>query len=247
MTPIPPLLALETSEAFTSVALLLSDGSILKRESNEHNDHAEVLTTMMDSLRLEAGLAWQDLGAIGVSQGPGSYTGLRIGYATAKGLCLAANIPLVAISTLAAISLALESICEANKNILTPCCFVPMIDARRMEVYTQTFLSDQTPFNTPYACILTDRLPTIPSGTHAYYAGSGAAKARDILNPNEWTWVDHPIVRATDLLPLLKKRYLEATFENLAYAEPLYVKDFEVTPARRNPLAPRNPAGKCAE
>ena len=138
-TPLPSFLALETSDAYTSVALLRHGETLFVRESTEHNDHAEVLDVMIQEVLAEAGLGFPDLAAIGISQGPGSYTGLRIGYATVKGLCFATGLPMIAVPTLAALAGKMELLVgtppEGQK-----CCFVPMIDARRMEVYTQTFL-----------------------------------------------------------------------------------------------------------
>ncbi len=236
-TPLPSFLALETSDAYTSVALLRSDETLFVRESTEHNDHAEVLDVMIQEVLAEAALDFPDLAAIGISQGPGSYTGLRIGYATVKGLCFATGLPMIAVPTLAALAGKME------RSLATPleggkCCFVPMIDARRMEVYTQTFLPSLHATTEAYPCILEETLPVRPEGRHAYYAGSGAEKAQRVLDPNDWTYLPLPTVRALDLLPILQARYLSQVFEDIAYAEPLYVKEFEATPSSRTPFRP---------
>ena len=228
-------LAVETSDAYSSVALRGDDRTFV-RESTVHNDHAEVLTMMIDSVLKEAGLTLPALSAIGISQGPGSYTGLRIGYATVKGLCFATGIPLIAVPTLAALADAIER--EVRLNLAGDAyCFVPMLDARRMEVYTQTFLPGRRALNLPSACILDETYPLRPTGFHAYYGGSGALKAKEILPSSEWTFVDYSTVHAKDLLPLLEVRYLEHLFEDIAYTEPLYVKDFEATPSSRTPFS----------
>lgn len=233
-TSAPKLLAVETSDAYSSVALWSND-KVCVRESTVHNDHAEVLTTMIDEVLAEAALSLHELEAIGISQGPGSYTGLRIGYATVKGFCFASGIPLIAVSTLAALAAAIEREAKLTPSTQNYCC-IPMIDARRMEVYTQTFLPAIQALNAPYPCVLEEALPQRPPNTHAYYAGSGALKAKAILPPTDWTYVDYPTVRAKDLLPILEARYLAHLFEDIAYTEPLYVKDFEATPSRRTPL-----------
>jgi len=242
-TPLPSFLALETSDAYTSVALLRHGETLFVRESTEHNDHAEVLDVMIQEVLAEAGLGFPDLAAIGISQGPGSYTGLRIGYATVKGLCFATGLPMIAVPTLAALAGKMELLVgtppEGQK-----CCFVPMIDARRMEVYTQTFLPQLQATTAAYPCILEERLPERPDGLHAYYAGSGAEKAQRVLALEDWTYVECPTVRAADLLPVLQARYLGEVFEDIAYSEPLYVKEFEATPSTRTPFhAPTKGAG----
>lgn len=229
----PKLLAVETSDAYSSVALWHGD-ELYVRESTVHNDHAEVLTSMIEAVLTEAGLALRDLSAIGISQGPGSYTGLRIGYATVKGLCFASGVPLIAVPTLAALAAAIER--EAKLTPEENYCCVPMIDARRMEVYTQTFMPGIQAMSVAYPCILDNDLPQRPPNRHAYYAGSGAAKAKAVLPSEDWTFVDYPTVRAKDLLGILEARYWDQLFEDIAYTEPLYVKDFEATPSHRTPL-----------
>lgn len=230
----PNFLAVESSDAYSSVAIW-KDDMLCVRESTTHNDHAEVLTTMIASVLDEASLSLSDLAAIGISQGPGSYTGLRIGYATVKGLCFASGVPLIAVPTLAALAGAIEREANLSPQDDNYCC-VPMIDARRMEVYTQTFLPGLQAVAEPYPSILDEKFPTRLADRHAYYAGSGAEKARRLFPAADWTFVDYPTVRAKDLLPILEARYLEHLFEDLAYTEPLYVKDFEATPSRRTPL-----------
>ena len=228
-------LAIETSAACSSVALWCEGSEPLLRTSTEHNDHAVVLTTMIEELLSKASRSLSELSAIGISQGPGSSTGLRIGYATAKGLAFATGLPLITIPTLTALASAIER--EIGKRTsATDYCIVPMIDARRMEVYTQTFLPPLQAITPPYPCILDSTPPQHPDGVHAYYAGSGARKAQNILCPTEWTFIDYPRVLATDLLPILKNRYLDNHYEDLAYAEPLYLKEFEATPSRKTPL-----------
>lgn len=233
-TQAPILLAVETSDAYSSVALS-NLGKIWLRESVVHNDHAEVLTSMIEGVLDEAGFSLQELDAVGISQGPGSYTGLRIGYATVKGLCFASGLPLIAIPTLYALASAIEREMKLNTSSQDYCC-VPMIDARRMEVYTQTFLPAIIPIGEPCPCILDEEQPQRPTHLHAYYAGSGALKARFILPPDAWTYVEYTTVRAKDLLPILQSRFEARMFEDIAYATPLYVKDFEATPSRRTPL-----------
>lgn len=234
-TPLHTYLALETSESYTSVALLRSDEKLFVRESCEHNDHAVVLDVMIQEVLAEAGLTFNDLAAVGISQGPGSYTGLRIGYATIKGICFATGLPMIAVPTLAALAGKIERLAKLDPTADNYCC-VPMIDARRMEVYTQTFRPGLHAETTAYACILEERLPLRPEGLHAYYGGSGAEKAQQVLDPAHWTFVETPVVRAADLLEILHARYLSGLFEDLAYSEPLYVKEFEATPSTRTPF-----------
>src|ERR1700761_7507521 len=129
------ILQIETATTVCSVALA-KDGVVLAyRQIDERNIHAEIITIFINELIAEAGIQYKSIDAIAVSSGPGSYTGLRIGISTAKGLCYALDKPLIAVETLAAMADGIRA--EENSYQQTLLC--PMIDARRMEVYTAVF------------------------------------------------------------------------------------------------------------
>ena len=133
------ILCLETSTAVCSVALVENGNVVALRESLDGQNHAEKITLFIDEVMKEAGIAYKDLDAVATSMGPGSYTGLRIGVSTAKGLCYAMEKPLIAIDTLAAMAcgfLSQQPIANSQQPTAILC---PMIDARRMEVYTAFF------------------------------------------------------------------------------------------------------------
>jgi len=132
------ILQIETATTVCSVALA-KDGHVLGfKQIDERNIHAEIITLFIDELITGAGIPYNDIDAVAVSSGPGSYTGLRIGVSTAKGLCFALEKPLIAIETLAAMAQGVIAKSSIDKKTL----LCPMIDARRMEVYTALFDSD---------------------------------------------------------------------------------------------------------
>src|ERR1700753_2078700 len=130
------ILQIETATSVCSVALAKDDEVFALRPLNERNIHAEVITLFIDELFNEAGIEYDDLSAIAVSSGPVSYTGLRIGVSTAKGLCYALDKPLIAVDTLAAMA---QGVIDTERLLDNKTLLCPMIDARRMEVYTALF------------------------------------------------------------------------------------------------------------
>ncbi|MBN1199135.1 MAG: tRNA (adenosine(37)-N6)-threonylcarbamoyltransferase complex dimerization subunit type 1 TsaB [Bacteroidales bacterium] len=240
------ILALETATPVCSVALA-RDGEVLSlSESAIPNGHAGMITLLIEKLFSESSLHYTDLDAIAVSMGPGSYTGLRIGVATAKGLCYALDKPLIAIPTLEAMtagmkhypspspspvashSLAREG-CDgqlptANCRLL----FCPMIDARRMEVFCAVFDSDLKEIRSTDAVIVDEHSFEELLDQHpVLFAGNGSGKCKEKLsgNPNA-LFLDHFQPSAKFLIELAEQKFRENRFENLAYFEPFYLKDF---------------------
>ena len=216
------ILAFETSTRMCSVALL-SEGNVLaSRELNDGYSHAEKLTVFAEEVMAEAGHAYTDLDAVAVSKGPGSYTGLRIGASTAKGLCFGLNIPLIGISTLEAMchQEGLPSVENAWK--------CPMIDARRMEVYTALFDEDNAS-QTPITAEIIDEnsFAEVLEQHPVLFFGDGADKCEEVLgtHPNAH-FVPQVFPSALSFARLVEARFAAEDFEDVAYFEPFYLKDF---------------------
>ena len=193
-----------------------------------------MLTSLIDNVVRQAGYTLNDLDGVAVAQGPGSYTGLRIGVSTAKGLCFALDKPLIAINTLRAMAeqLLAFSSCLASNSLL----LCPMIDARRMEVYCALYDREGREIEPTVAKIIdeysfTEQLTKQP----VLFFGDGAAKCRPILgrysNANFNEVVIQPSARTIGLLAT--PAYNAGEFENLASFEPFYLKDFMATKPRK--------------
>lgn len=168
------------------------------------------------------GLDFSELDAVAVSNGPGSYTGLRIGLATAKGLCYALNKPLICINTLEIIAAAVEL--EAKRYIC------PMIDARRMEVFTALFDKDLTLIKEPFAAILNEEsFSDILKEDHIIFTGNGSEKFRSLIKDNVNAEIIEKNIDARNMIALSKKNYHEKNFSDVAYCEPYYVKDVYIS------------------
>ena len=189
------LLALESSGATCSVAACLPSGQWLLATDSGQNNHAAALTLLVQEVLEGLSLKVADLGAIAVSIGPGSYTGLRIGLSAAKGLSLGAGIPILPIPSLRVIALGIrkgtgmvEAVHRGEREPSAPPSssaathtpknefYLPLIDARRLECYAQLYNTDIAPLGEPFPLILPEWIPSIPAGANVYYGGSGAAK-----------------------------------------------------------------------
>ncbi len=232
------ILAIETGTDICSVALV-RDGELLAlRESDEERNHAKKIAVFVDELLRESGVAADDLDAVAVSKGPGSYTGLRIGVSFAKGLCYGQNIPLVAVGSLDSLVEVAREDYEAGildienwGNAL----LCPMIDARRMEVYTQTFNAEGVAQGEVEAKII-DGASFSAERTSDYpfvIFGSGAAKCAEVLGGAIFIEV---VPSARGMARLAEKAFVEGKTEDVAYFEPFYLKDFVVGMAKKSLL-----------
>jgi len=213
------ILCLETSAALCSVAVLKND-QIYYSESAIKMGHSEVLMELVLECMQKAECSMKELNAIALSGGPGSYTGLRIGCSSAKGLCYGLNIPLIVIDTLQIIDHAAKSE-HANYNL-----YWPMIDARRMEVYHALFDINLTQITPTISAVLTDEtfMPTTLVG-EVILCGDGAEKASTVLNlPSS-----NVVANAKNMCELAKQAYLNSDFKDVAYFEPLYLKQANIT------------------
>jgi tRNA threonylcarbamoyladenosine biosynthesis protein TsaB len=220
------ILNIETATGVCSVALA-RDGQLIGRiESNTKNSHSSVLTVFMDEIVKTAGIALSELDAVAVSEGPGSYTGLRIGVASAKGLCYALGKPLIGVRTLQAMALGMVKQAPANQP--THVLYCPMIDARRMEVYCAIFDENGNEIRETRAEILDENSFMEYLGKNKMiFAGDGAFKCRSLFekDPNA-VFFDDFQASAKFMIPLSEEKFSKRKFEDLAYFEPYYLKDF---------------------
>lgn len=229
----PRLLLLETTGQVCSVALCEGGSVSVLKENSEGMSHASLLTVFIQQIFEELKIRGKDLDAVVVSMGPGSYTGIRIGVATAKGICYAAEKPLIAVNTLEAMSWGMQEMLRNEKAALgedPSLLFCPMVDARRMEVYV-TLLDQQHQLKSDIeACILFPELYQEELKSHpVVFFGSGASKAESVLQSQNAHFMNHYQHSAAHLLQPALKAFNESRFENLAYFEPFYLKDFVAT------------------
>jgi tRNA threonylcarbamoyladenosine biosynthesis protein TsaB len=223
------ILCLETATSVCSVAVAI-DGDVLSfKESDILNSHASLLTPFIEDVLREAGLALDRLDAVAVSKGPGSYTGLRIGVSTAKGLCYALDRPLIAVGTLEAMAAGMAArIKNINTMAAEKCLLCPMIDARRMEVYDALYDLENNRVRETKAEIIDGQSFAEFFRDHAiYFFGDNAAKCKPYLahRPNA-VFIDDFLPSARHLAGPAEERYRKKMFEDIAYFEPFYLKDF---------------------
>lgn len=213
-------LLLETATTNCSVAIANNGELLFCKESNEANfRHSDYLHVFIEEVMAEVGLSFSALSALGVSMGPGSYTGLRIGVSSAKGICYANDLPLIAVNTLEVLAQAYAP--KENEVI------VPMIDARRMEVFTMALNAQHEIIQPTSARIISEETSaTLPKGEKVLF-GSGAAKCMPILTGNEFNYIDEiEVPSARNMVSMVAKKYANKQFEDVAYFEPYYLKDF---------------------
>ena len=225
------ILQLETSTIACSVALSLDGKTIAVKELAERNIHASYLTLFIEDVMARCGKTLRDIDAVAVSMGPGSYTGLRIGVSTAKGLCYALDIPLIAINTLEAMTAGFMSLYN-DQSVL----FCPMIDARRMEVYAAVYNSQLDELLPVEARIIDENsFSDLLQNQKIVFFGDGAMKCQEVLagNPNA-LFVPEFLNSAKDLSSLAALKYDRKEFEDVAYFEPFYLKDFLITQPKKS-------------
>lgn len=220
------ILCIETSTAVCSVALVDNAEVVALKESTDGQNHAEKITLFIDDIMKEAGISYNDLDAVAVSQGPGSYTGLRIGVSTAKGLCYAMEKPLIAIDTLAAMSHGFKKIHNADFADTDILC--PMIDARRMEVYSSFFSPRLEDISDIDALIIDENsFSDLKKTHHLYFFGDGADKFSSLFKDDEKITVIENFRCSAAYMATLADKALKANdFVDTAYFEPFYLKNF---------------------
>lgn len=213
------ILNIETATTNCSVSLSKDGETIILKEDNDTSySHAERLHIYMESVLKEANISANELNAIAVSKGPGSYTGLRIGVSSAKGLCFALEMPLISVSTLKALAYQVE---------LDKGCIVAMLDARRMEVYSAIFDANHKQIRETQAQILEESsfAEYLEKGV-VYFIGSGVDKTKTLIAHPNARFVENKLPSANEMSPLAYHKFKISDTEDVAYFEPYYLKDF---------------------
>ncbi len=232
------ILHIETTTHVCSVAIT-SDGQLInERENKAGRSHASLLSYFVWQILSEEQIKPGDLDAISISEGPGSYTGLRIGVSTAKGLCYGAGIPLIAVNTLQSLTEGLfaqmkEESSKPNDNSV----YVPMLDARRMEVYSAIMDSKNLFIRGVKAEVIDEfSFNQWLKGHIVYFFGNGAEKCKETIKHPNARFIDNIDLSAKYMATIAEQKYKNRQFEDLAYFEPFYLKDFIATTPRKNIL-----------
>ncbi len=223
------ILQIETATTICSVALAKDGKTVHVLELDEPNIHASKLTVLIQQLLTDAQVQMNDLSAIAISKGPGSYTGLRIGVSVAKGICFALDKPLIAMDTLKMMA---AGYLYQNPNYTGLLC--PMIDARRMEVYTALFDEKLKVVQEVSASIIDEHSFAVElQGQAILFGGNGAEKCRSVIHHANADFVDINLNSAQYMSELAYQAFINQDFVDLAYFEPFYLKDFVLTPSNK--------------
>lgn len=228
------ILCIETATATCSAALCSRSGTVAMRESRDSRSHAALLTVFIREILSEAGIGSDDLEAVAVSKGPGSYTGLRIGVSVAKGISFASSVPLIGIETTFSMfsGFAGENIKSREYGSL----FCPMLDARRMEVYYAIYDCNGEAYRNISAGVIDENsFSDIPEEKELIFFGDGAPKLRDVLRRKNIRFADYEISAGHMRLPAYSILDSGKTGD-VAYFEPFYLKDFIATKQVKNIL-----------
>lgn len=214
------ILNIETATKNCSVCLSENNKVLALFElNNGEYSHAEKLHTFILEVLEISGKKMQDIDAIAVSKGPGSYTGLRIGVSAAKGLCFALDKPLISIPTLTSLVNAIS----VNKNEI----IISLLDARRMEVYSSVFDSNHQEIRATEAQIIDENsFADYLQNNKVYFLGDGAEKCKEIIKHKNATFLNDYFPSSKEMAKLSFKKYTNNDFEDVAYFEPYYLKDF---------------------
>ncbi len=214
------ILNIETATTNCSVSIGVNGNLVSLVEENTPNySHAEQLHVFIEKALKKAALTFQDVDAIAVSKGPGSYTGLRIGVSAAKGLSFSLDVPLISVPTLQ--SMANQLVLQENEVV------VPVLDARRMEVYSCVFNDKLEEIRETKAEVIEEH--SFGGYLHkdkVYLVGSGAEKCKAILKDSKFVFKEDYIPSAKEMVLLSYKKFKAGELEDVAYFEPYYLKDF---------------------
>jgi tRNA threonylcarbamoyladenosine biosynthesis protein TsaB len=230
------ILCIETSTEVCSVCLLENGKLIDIREDLNGLNHSKLLTVFIQDILESNNLKAIDLDAVAVGEGPGSYTGLRIGVSAAKGLCFGALLPLIAVSPLDAM---VSSVADRSKelNLTENDILVPMIDARRMEVYSAKYdrngerIAEVTP-----VVVDENSFSTELEAFRIFFFGNGAAKCKPVLTHKNAVFIDDVITSSQNMAKIAEEKFINKDFVDLAYFEPFYLKSFIATTSKKNIL-----------
>ena len=219
------ILNIETATKNCSVAIAKNGETIICKEiAEEGYSHAEKLHVFIEEIIAETGISVHDLSAIAVSQGPGSYTGLRIGVSAAKGLCFALNIPLIAVDTLQTL---------ASQAKVSDGKIIPMLDARRMEVYSAIFNADLE-IERPILAEVIDENSFKDFTETLYFVGDCAEKCKSVLTKENFVFLeDVKYPSASAMSKISYNKFKISDIVDVAYFEPYYLKDFMITTPKK--------------
>ncbi len=219
------ILCIETATTVCSVAIAIDGKVISLKEVNAGLSHSENLTIFIKQACEEAKISLSGLDAIAVSKGPGSYTGLRIGVSTAKGLCYALNKPLIGISTLKY----LAGCCIMSHVSHLDSLYLPMIDARRMEVYCAVYDSALNEISAPDAVVVNENsFAEILKSNHVIFCGDGSGKCKPLFENNPNVIFADVNLSASGMVSLAEAKYSNKEFEDVSLFEPFYLKEAAV-------------------
>lgn len=232
------ILCIETSTEVCSVAIAENGVVADLREDQSGMNHSRLLTVFIDELLKANKLSMINIDAVAVSQGPGSYTGLRIGVSAAKGLCYGAGIPLITICPLKAMASAfVQNATKENIKLHQTDQLVPMIDARRMEVYRTIYSVNMENIADVEAVIVDENtFADSLSERNLFFFGNGSQKCKAIIQSDNAIFVENIIASAGNMATLAEECFQKKEFADVAYFEPFYLKDFIATVPRKNIL-----------
>lgn len=220
------ILCIETATQICSVSILSGNKILAFKESKEKNSHSKYITKLISEMLPGCNTKLSDIDAVAISKGPGSYTGLRIGVSTAKGFCYAMDIPLISVGTLQ--SMAFGAAGKIRDNYSDDILLCPMIDARRMEVYSALYDINGKPVRDVKAEIIEkNSFDKILDSKKIVFFGDGAKKCKTVLEQKKNVeFLDDFLPSAKYMLKPVLEKYNNSDFEDVAYFEPFYLKDF---------------------
>lgn len=223
------LLHIETATDICSVGISRGKEVLSLHQAAESFSHTAQLTLLINACMQESGYSLQQLDAIAISQGPGSYTSLRVGASAAKAICYALDKPLLAIDTLSSLALA-----SKKEKFVPNALYCPMIDNRRMEVLTSLFDENLNRLTDIESKIITKDsfAPYFDTGQHILFSGNGAEKCKTLLS-SKYAIFTSVVCSAAHLVPLALQAIEKKQFADVAYFEPLYIKPPNITTARQ--------------
>ncbi len=227
----PLILNIETSTSVCSVCIAENGKKLIGKETREQNAHSKILTVFIDDIFRESEIKVKEINAVAVSKGPGSYTGLRIGVSAAKGIAYGAGIPLISVSTLQNMAFGAKQFLDTSEKVL----FAPMIDARRMEVYSQLFDDKIKPVNNITAKIIDEEsFKCELEKNKIYFFGDGAEKCKNVITHKNAEFINDLHPSSDFMIPFSEQAFNNGSFEDVAYFEPFYLKNFLATVPKKN-------------
>ncbi len=223
------ILNIETSTSICSVAITQDGAPILTRVHTDGQNHAKVLPVFIKELLTTCKEQGKTIDAVALSQGPGSYTGLRIGTATAKGICYGLNVPLLSIDTLQIMCMAAHSTLQ-TQSLNSSTLYCPMIDARRMEVYCAQYDAHNNRLTDVEAKVIDEHsFEDILAEHDVYFFGDGTTKCQAVITHPHARFMEGITPLASYMGELAEKAYTASNFADVAYFEPFYLKEYQVT------------------